>query len=63
MKINGWTDIVCHSTDCVYNANLGECFYPGQVKLNQKCENYTPHKSLTKVKGTIYGNKNNNHRA
>jgi len=55
MKINGWTDIVCKSLDCVYNANLGECFYPGEVKLNQKCETYTPHKSLTRVGKTNYG--------
>ena len=40
MKINGWTDIKCATPDCAYCDGEGDCFYPGLVKLNQKCENY-----------------------
>lgn len=40
MKINGWTEFICDSIDCVYNTSKRDCFYPGRVKLNQKCEYY-----------------------
>ena len=40
MKVNGWTEFICEKTSCVYNANKGDCFYPGRVKLNQKCGHY-----------------------
>ena len=41
MKINGWTDIKCATPECVYCDDKGDCFYPGLVKLNQKCETFT----------------------
>ena len=56
MKINGWTEIQCATPECVYCDDKGDCFYPGPVKLNQKCENFVPGKvKVPKFNASLWG--------